>query len=78
MTYTVTNGYSPRDYETILAQCVQIVNEQFGTSYTSQSFTGTNLWKFLYATIQGLMTVENNIAELGVKLQDYIRTQNES
>lgn len=78
MTYNVTNGYSPRDYETILAQCVQIVNEQFGTSYTSQSFTGTNLWKFLYATIQGLMTVENNIAELGVKLQDYIRTQNES
>lgn len=78
MTYNVTNGYSPRDYETILAQCVQIVNEQFGTSYTSQSFTGTNLWKFLYATIQGLMTVENNIAELGVKLQDFIRTQNES
>lgn len=78
MTYTVTNGYSPRSYETILAECVQVVNEQFGTSYTSQSFTGTNLWKFLYATIQGLMTVENNIAELGVKLQDYIRTQNES
>lgn len=77
MSYTVTNGYSPRDYETILAQCVQIVNEQFGTSYTNQSFTGTNLWKYLYATIQGLMTVENNIAELGVKLQDYIRTQNE-
>lgn len=78
MTYTVTNGYAPRDYETILTECVQVVNEQFGTSYTSQSFTGTNLWKYLYATIQGLMTVENNIAELGVKLQDYIRTQNES
>ena len=77
MTYTVTNGYSPRSYETILAECVQVVNEQFGTSYTSQSFTGTNLWKYLYATIQGLMTVENNIAELGAKLQDYIRTQNE-
>lgn len=77
MTYTVTNGYSPRSYETILTECVQVVNEQFGTSYTNQSFTGTNLWKYLYATIQGLMTVENNIAELGVKLQDYIRTQNE-
>lgn len=78
MTYTVTNGYSPRSYETILNECVQIVNQEFGTSYTSQSFTGTNLWKYLYATIQGLMTVENNIAELGVKLQDFIRTQNES
>ncbi len=77
MTYTVTNGYSPRSYETILTECVHVVNEQFGTSYTNQSFTGTNLWKYLYATIQGLMTVENNIAELGVKLQDYIRTQNE-
>lgn len=78
MSYTVTNGYSPRDYETILAQCVDVVNEEFGTTYTTQSFVGTNLWKFLYATIQGLMTVENNIAELGVKLQDYIRTQNEA
>lgn len=77
MTYTVTNGYSPRSYETILTECVQVVNEQFGTNYTNQTFTGTNLWKYLYATIQGLMTVENNIAELGVKLQDYIRTQNE-
>ena len=77
MTYTVTNGYSPRSYETILSECVQVVNEQFGTNYTNQTFTGTNLWKYLYATIQGLMTVENNIAELGVKLQDYIRTQNE-
>lgn len=78
MSYTITNGYSPRDYETILAQCVDIVNEEFGTTYTTQSFVGTNLWKFLYATIQGLMTVENNIAELGVKIQDYIRTQNEA
>lgn len=77
MSFSVTNGYSPRSYETILTQCVQIVNEQFGTSYNNQSFVGTNLWKFLYTTIQGLMTVENNIAELGVKLQDYIRTQNE-
>ena len=77
MSYTITNGYSPRDYETILAECVEIVNQEFNTNYTTQSFVGTNLWKFLYTTIQGLMTVENNIAELGVKLQDYIRTQNE-
>lgn len=77
MSYTVTNGYAPRSYETILSECVSIVNSEFGTNYTNQSFTGTNLWKYLYATIQGLMTVENNIAELGVKLQDYIRTQNE-
>lgn len=77
MSYTVTNGYAPRTYETILAECVAIVNQEFGTSYTTQSFVGTNLWKFLYTTIQGLMTVENNIAELGTKLQDYIRTQNE-
>lgn len=77
MSYTVTNGYSPRTYETILEECVGVVNEEFGTSYTLQSFQGTNLWKYLYATIQGIMTVENNIAELGAKLQDYIRTQNE-
>lgn len=77
MTYTITNGYSPRSYETILSECVEVVNSEFGTSYTNQSFTGTNLWKYLYATIQGIMSVENNIAELGAKLQDFIRTQNE-
>lgn len=77
MSFTVANGYSPRSYETILTEAVQVVNQEFNTNYTNQSFVGTDLWKFLYATIQGLMTVENNIAELGVKLQDYIRTQNE-
>ena len=77
MTYSIINGYSPRSYETILSACVEIVNDEFGTNYTTQSFVGTNLWKFLYTTIQGLMTVENNIAELSVKMQDYIRTQNE-
>lgn len=77
MSFSVTNGYSPRSYETILQECVAVVNEEFKTNYTVETFKGTNLWKYLYATIQGLMTVENNIAELGVKLQDYIRTQNE-
>ena len=77
MTYTVVNGYSPRTYETILTECVSAVNEQFGTAYTNEEFEGTNLWKFLYATIQGMMTIENGIAELGAKMQDYIRTQNE-
>lgn len=77
MSFSVVNGYSPRSYETILADCVQVVNQEFGTNYTSQTFVGTNLWKYLYATIQGMMTIENNISELGVKLQDYIRTQNE-
>lgn len=77
MSYSVINGYSPRSYETILDDCVAVVNDEFKTNYTRQTFVGTNLWKYLYATIQGMMTIENNISELGVKLQDYIRTQNE-
>lgn len=78
MSYTITNGYIPRDYTTILQECVNIINEQFETNYTLQTFEGTNLWKFVYAIIQEIMTVENNIAELSAKLQDYIRTQNEA
>lgn len=78
MSYTVTNGYAPRDYTTILQECISVVNEQFGTNYTQQTFEGTNLWKYIYAIIQEIMTVENNIAELSTKLQDYIRTQNEA
>lgn len=77
MSYSIENGYTPRSYDEILEKCVNVVNEQFETDYTTQTFTGTNLWKFMYAIIQEIMTVENNIAELSVKIQDYIRTQNE-
>lgn len=77
MSYSVLNGYSPRDYNTILSECVDIVNQQFNTSYTPQSFTGTNMWKFLYAFIQEVMQAENKAAEIEEKLEDYIRTQNE-
>lgn len=78
MSYNVHNGYAPRNYDEILETCISIVNEQFGYDYTPQTFVGTNLWKYIYAIIQEIMTVENNIAELSAKLQDYIRTQNEA
>ena len=77
MSYSVLNGYAPRDYNTILRECVDIVNQQFNTSYTPQSFTGTNMWKFLYTFIQEVMQAENKAAEIEEKLEDYIRTQNE-
>ena len=77
MSYSVTNGYAPRDYETILNETVGRYNEVFGTSYTIGNFKGTNSWRFLYPIIQELMTLENNIALLSAKMQDYIRTQNE-
>lgn len=77
MSYSIENGYTPRNYDEILENCVNVVNEQFETDYTPQTFVGTNLWKYFYGFIQEIMTVENNIAMLSVKLQDYIRTQNE-
>lgn len=78
MSFSVINGYAPRDFDTLLAECVVAVNNEFGTSYTAQTFVGTKFWKFYYTQIQLAMSVENATAQLGVKLQDYIRTQNEA
>ena len=75
--YTVANGYTPQSYQTILTSVVAEVNKQFNTNYTNEQFEGTNLWKVFYTGIQELMGIENKITELSVKLQDYIRTQNE-
>lgn len=77
MSFSVVNGYTPRSYENILDECINVVNEQFNTSYTRETFVGTNMWKFLYAGIQQIMVAENSTAQLVDKIKDYIRTQNE-
>lgn len=53
------------------------VNTQFGTTYTTETFIGTNLYKFYYALIQRLQENEVKTSEIFLKLQQFIALTNE-
>lgn len=72
------SAYTPLSFDSIMASLMQGYNTQFGTSYTVETFEGTNAYKFLYAVAQRIMDAENDTAEIYSKLQDYLRTVNET
>lgn len=76
MSYDIENGYSPETYEDILTEFTNAVNDEVGTTYTPESIVGTNWHKYSYGGIQLVMGVENRMAQLVSKLQDYISYQN--
>lgn len=69
-------GYVPSGFNDILARLIARVNEQFGTSYTEQTFVGTNFYKCFYPLIQEVISAEADFAEAYEKLADYIRDTN--
>lgn len=77
MSYTLTNGYAPRTFETILLEVIASVNKELGTSYTQATFEGTGLYKIFYGMIQQIMTAENAVSEIENLLEDFMRTTNE-
>ena len=78
MSFDIENGYSPRTFEDILAEYTTAINNRFGTSYTPESIVGTDWYKYAYSNIQIVMNVENRIAEISTKIQDYITYINDS
>jgi hypothetical protein len=54
------------------------VNTQFGTTYTAETFLGTNFYKFFYALIQRLQENEIKTSEIFLKLQEYFTITNEA
>lgn len=78
MPYSTENNYTPESFNDIMTRFMQGVNSRFGTNYTLESFVGTGWYKFFYPIAQNILTVENLFAETYVKLQDYIRTTNET
>lgn len=53
------------------------VNTAFDETYTTETFIGTNLYKFYYALIQRLQESETKTSEIFLKLQQYIALTNE-
>ncbi len=78
MPFTTENNYVPETFNDLMIRFMQGVNSQFGTNYTQESFVGTGWYKFFYPIAQNILTVENLFAQTYAKLQDYIRTTNET
>lgn len=76
MGYANESGYTPVTIESMMLSVMTNVNTQFGTSYTSDTFIGTNFYKFFYAMIQDAQKNDVKASEIFQYLQDYFRVTN--
>lgn len=76
MAFNLENGFIPDSFDDLMNSFIIGVNRQFGTEYTSESFVGSNFYKYYYAIAQEVMAAQINFAEAYSKLQDYIRATN--
>lgn len=77
MSYSQENGYLPTSISTILSVIMDGINTEFQTSYTPETFVGSNHYKFSYALAQKIQKGEVKTSEIFLKLQQYIQITNE-
>jgi hypothetical protein len=77
MPFSQDEGYVPVDISAIMDAIRGYVNTQFGTTYTTEQFVGTNFYKYFYALAQRIAENETKTAEIFIKLQEYIDFTNE-
>lgn len=77
MGYSQEQGYEAVSIETIMLDFMSRINTQFGTSYTFETFVGTNFYKYYYGMAQRMQENEVKTAEIFLKLQQYIDIVNE-
>lgn len=77
MSFAQDNGYTPVTFEQLMDLIRQGLNLQFGTDYTTESFVGTNWYKYFYPLIQKVQENEVKTSEIFQKLQEYIALTNE-
>lgn len=77
MGFSQEAGYIPTDIATILSSLMVNINGAFGTSYTNETFVGSNHYKFFYALAQRMQENEVKTSEIFLKLQTYISLMNE-
>lgn len=77
MSFAQESGYTPITIEAMMDDVMENVNTQFGTTYTTETFIGTNFYKYFYALIQRLQENEIKTSEIFSYLQDYFRITNE-
>lgn len=76
MTFALDNGYTPRTFSEIMGEIRTEINSLFSTSYTEESFVGSNWYRFAYAITQEIQKNETKTSEIFLKLQEYISQTN--
>ncbi len=77
MGFSQDAGYIPSDISTILLDVMANINTQFGTSYTADTFVGTNFYKYFYAIAQRMQENEVKTSEIFASLTQYFAITNE-
>jgi hypothetical protein len=78
MSFSQDNGYTPQTFLEIIEFLRAGVNAQFGTSFTTESFVGTNWYKYFYTLAQKVLLNETKTSEIFQKIQQYIELTNEA
>jgi hypothetical protein len=78
MGFSQDEGYIAVSIEEIMDSFMENINTQFSTTYTTETFLGTNFYKYFYAIAQRLQENEVKTAEILLKLQQYLIITNES
>lgn len=71
MGFSSEAGYTPLSVDDIMGSIMTNINTQFGTSYTSETFAGTNFYKYFYALAQYAQENEVKASEIFQKVTNY-------
>lgn len=77
MSFAQDTGYLPNTIEQLMDIVRENVNTQFATTYDTDTFLGTNFYKYFYALIQRLQENEVKTSEIFLYLQQYFAVTNE-
>lgn len=77
MSFASDSGYLPITIEQMMDSIMVNVNAQFGTTYTTETFLGTNFYKYFYALVQRLQENEVKTSEIFLRMQEYFNITNE-
>lgn len=77
MSFSSESGYIPIPVDQMMAIVRENVNTQFSTSYTAETFLGTNFYKYFYSLIQRLQENEVKASEIFIRMQEYFTITNE-
>jgi hypothetical protein len=77
MGFSQENGYIPAEIDDLMNIVMGNYNTQFGTTYTTETFLGTNAYKYFYGLIQKLQENDVKTSEIFLKLQQYFIITNE-
>ncbi len=77
MSFAAESGYLPITIPQMMDIIMENVNTQFSTTYTTETFVGTNFYKYFYSLIQRLQENEVKTSEIFLRMQEYFNITNE-